>query len=301
MVHRTSRKRLGAGCGGRSAESLTVVAVGARRGLSGRGSVAGFLALQSVLGSSMRRSDAVSPGTPEQRALHRYVAYQASLPMAEIALPAAILGDPVVMRWVRERRIRVEVRTAGELVAVIGAGVHPAVMCVDPEAMTRPGLVSSVALGVGAVVVTSPDELDSVSAMVRRGRQGVVVRIAAETRSDSDDISAVARAALGSKYVRLVGLRCEIGTHDADFVSYPAAIGHMIAQMARIRSRYGIQLSVVWLGGGHVLPSSPSPRELNERAEEIDIALDDACVTMGFPRPTVVLATEPAIVTRWAA
>lgn len=256
---------------------------------------------QSVFGTSKHSATGETVTAREQQALNRYAAYQRTFPMAEIALPANALTNSRIAGWARAGDVLVDVRTRDELNTAIAAGIHPALMSVHAETMGAGALVSSVALGVGRFVIASTDEFAMLSAIVGSRRQGVDVRISEGSRKGQDEIDRVVGAVHQSRNLQLTGLRCEVGSRGGAFISYPAAIGHTVAHMTSIRRRCGLQLDRIWLAGGHDLPTYKSTRALNERAAEIDISLDDACTTMGFPRPTVILAAEPAIVSRWAA
>ena len=96
-------------------------------------------------------------------------------------------------------------------------------------------------------------------------------------------------------------MHCDVGSEEHDFVSYPAAIGHMITEMTQIRRHHGVVLTRLGLGGGRAVPSGDWTIELPELASQIDESLDDACATLRYPRPLVVLSPGLAIVEHDAA
>ena len=104
-----------------------------------------------------------------------------------------------------------------------------------------------------------------------------------------------------TRRLNLVGLHCDVGSEEHDFVSYPAAIGHMITEMTQIRRHHGVVLTRLGLGGGRAVPSGDWTIELPELASQIDESLDDACATLRYPRPLVVLSPGLAIVEHDAA
>src|SRR4249919_1920524 len=110
-------------------------------------------------------------------------------------------------------------------------------------------------------------------------------------RFDSNESDRAIAAVLDHEWLNLTGLHCEVGSQDHDFVSYPAAIGHMIAEMARVRRNHRVVLTRLGLGGGRAVPSGDWAVELPQLAAQIDDSLDDACGTLRFPRPLVVLST----------
>jgi diaminopimelate decarboxylase len=61
--------------------------------------------------------------------------------------------------------------------------------------------------------------------------------------------------------------------------------------MADIRTRHGVILTELNIGGGHGIPYVPGDPELDvvELADVIDDALDAACAAERFPRPAIVV------------
>jgi diaminopimelate decarboxylase len=115
---------------------------------------------------------------------------------------------------------------------------------------------------------------------------------------DADD---AVGAVLDGRRLDLIGLQCEIGSREHDFISYPAAIGHMIAAMTHIRERHDVVLGRLVLGGGRAVPAGDWAVQLPKLASEIDESLDDACATLRFPRPRVGVSAGLAILGQEAA
>jgi diaminopimelate decarboxylase len=130
---------------------------------------------------------------------------------------------------------------------------------------------------------------------------GVAHRVPVGFRFDSNESDTAIAAVLDHEWLNLVGLHCEVGSQDHDFVSYPAAIGHMIAEMTHIQRNHRVLLTRLGLGGGRAVPSGDWLVELPHLAAQIDDSLDDACGTLRFPRPLVVLSTGLEIIGRSAA
>ena len=120
-------------------------------------------------------------------------------------------------------------------------------------------------------------------------------------RFDSNESDTAIAAVLEHEWLNLAGMHCEVGSQDHDFVSDPAAIGHMIAEMTHVRRNRGVVLTRLGVGGGRAIPSGDWAVELPQLAAQIDDSLDDACGTLRFPRPLVVLSTGLGIVGRSAA
>jgi diaminopimelate decarboxylase len=130
---------------------------------------------------------------------------------------------------------------------------------------------------------------------------GVADRVPVGFRFDSNESDTAIAAVLDHEWLNLVGLHCEVGSQDHDFVSYPAAIGHMIAEMTHIQRNHRVVLTRLGLGGGRAVPPGDWMVELPQLAAQIDDSLDDACGTLRFPRPLVVLSTGLEIIGRNAA
>ncbi|WP_049745202.1 LysA protein [Mycolicibacterium goodii] len=206
------------------------------------------------------------------------------LGVVELALPAITLRDNAIARWVRERSVAVEVRDGHELAIARSADVHPMRMTAHADGLSADELVfCSAGLGVGRVVVTTADHVDVLAAT--RRRQPVLMG-ALRRR--------VARAIFDCPTVDVVGIYRDVDHAQHHCVSYPSAVGAMLAEMSRIRRDHGVMLTRIALGGRH-LTFGAGPGELSEVAAAVDETLDDACATLRFPRPSVVVSASPTV------
>jgi diaminopimelate decarboxylase len=265
--------------------------------------------------SGVRQSVAHEPDSPDRVALRRCEIYRKSFPMTEIALPAYALRNLAVSKWVRDQRLAVDVCTGKELAVAIAAGIHPLRLTVYADRMTESELRATANLEPGRLAVSSRSQIELLASTVERRTQGVVICVTdvnapllavAGTekrgfRFDSIELDRAVEAVLGAKRLNLLGLHCDVGSEENGFVSYPAAIGHMITEMTHIRRHHGVALTRLGLGGGRAVPSGDWTVELPELASQIDESLDDACATLRYPRPLVVLSPGLAIVEHDAA
>lgn len=265
--------------------------------------------------ASVRHTVAHGPDSPERAALRRCERYRKSFPMTEIALPAYALRNLAVSKWARDERLAIDVRTGKELAVAIAAGIHPARLIVHADRMTDSELRATANLEPGRVVVNSTSQIELLATTIERWTQGVVVCVtddnapdltvagaeASGFRLDSKELDRAVGEVLAAKRLNLLGLHCDVGSDEHDFVSYPAAIGHMITEMTQIRRHHSVVLTRLGLGGGRAVPSGDWTFELPELATQIDESLDDACATMRYPRPLIVLSPGLAIVEHDAA
>jgi len=265
-------------------------------------------------GFAARHTVSGEPDPLERAVLHRCETYRKSFPMTEIALPAYALRNLPVARWARDQRLAIDVCTGKEFAVAIAAGIHPARMTVHADRLSDSELRATANLEPGRVVVNSMSQIELLASAVGR-TQGVVICVTDVNalvltvtgtekrgfRFDSTELERAIEAVLAAKRLNLLGLHCDVGSEENDFVSYPAAIGHMITEMSQIRRHHAVVVTRLGLGGGWAVPCGDWTTELPELASQIDESLDDACATVRYPRPLVVLSPGLAIVEHDAA
>jgi diaminopimelate decarboxylase len=241
---------------------------------------------------------------PTDQDLQRCELYRKSFAMAEIALPAGALRNRSVAKWVRDQHVAVDLRAGEDLAIAIAAGIHPSRLTLHADGVSESDLRVAAQLGIGVIRVGTMAQIE-VLAKVDHRRQGIVVCLTdADTgsfRYDSLELDHAVGAVMTGSRFNLVGLHCDVGSQEHDFISYPAAVGQMITAMAQIRRYHRIVLTRVGLGGGRVVPMGDWAVELPEVAIQIEQSLDDACATFRYPRPLVVLSPGLAIVEHDAA
>jgi diaminopimelate decarboxylase len=263
--------------------------------------------LSSVLTGNADDIHATAGLSADQQDIQRYKAYRRFFPMMQVALPAMALNSQGAAKWARDHRVAIDVHTGEELAVAIAAGVQLARMTVFADALSQSELRAVAKLGVGRVVAGSVREVEVLRSVVCQQAQGVVIGMTSGNhqprggfRFDSNEADAAVAAVIDHEWLNLIGLHCEVGPMERDFVSYPAAIGHMIGEMSQIRRNHGDLLTRLGLGGGRTVPSGDWTVELPRLATQIDVALDDACAALRFPRPSVVLSAGPEILERSA-
>jgi diaminopimelate decarboxylase len=250
----------------------------------------------SLLPAIRRHPAAEPPG--EQEAVRRCATTQRALGTVELALPASALADSAVARWAREHGVTVGVRTSQELGVALAAGILPMRMTVQAGGLNANELLFCTAnLGVGRVVVDSGSQIEQLASVKWRA-QRVLVGVTRRGEGggfgfDTHEATEAYSTVLDCPRLDLVGLYSEIGPDEHHFVSYPAAIGDMLAEIAQIRRDHGVVLTRIGLGG-HGFTFGDGRGDLADVATAVDETLDDACATLRFPRPVVTVLAEPA-------
>ncbi|WP_082940004.1 hypothetical protein [Mycolicibacterium peregrinum] len=246
--------------------------------------------------------------------LMRYQDYRRAFRTAEVPLPAAVLGNRAVAKWARHQHVSIDVRSGADIAGVVAASIPLSHVTVFADGLRESELHAAANLGFGRIVASTVQQIEILRSVVVQ-RQNVVIRMSDASvttraltgaaprgfRFDSHESDVAMAAVIGHDRLNLVGLHCDIGTGDDDFISYPAAIGQMIAEMAQVRHDHGVLLTRLGLGCGRIIPPATWAAELQRIATEIDESLDDACGTLRFPRPLVVLSAPVAVGGRNAA
>lgn len=279
--------------------------------------------LTNVLSAQTPRARAAVSGTdafrsptgdPRDDDLVRYRDYRRAFRAAEVPLPAAALSSRTVAKWARDHQVSIDVRSGADVAAVVAASIPPSHVTVFADGLSLSELSAAANLGFGRIVAGTVQQIEILRSVVTQ-EQGVVIRMSDASvtmraltgsapcgfRFDSNESDIAMAAVIGHDRLNLVGLHCDIGTGDDDFISYPAAIGQMVAEMTQVRHDHGVLLTRIGLGCGRIVPPVTWAAELRRVATEIDESLDDACGTLRFPRPLVALSTAVAIGGRTAA
>jgi len=204
--------------------------------------------------------------------------------------------------------LAVDVRSMTELYGAISSGIHPSLITVHTDSLTVAEVQRVATLGVSRVVLGTLGNIDDVGDADDEGKQNVLLRMrpqgAAAGRPglvfDSHEADLAVTQVLKHRRLNLVGLHCDVGSAEDDFVSYPAAVGDMIAQMEHIRRQHGLLLTCLGIGGGTFF-ATDDEHPLCELIARVDESVDDACATLRFPRPVVVIAAGTEVIGQVAA
>jgi diaminopimelate decarboxylase len=235
--------------------------------------------------------------TEAQRELTEYQTVRHRMRFGDIALPAEALRNEQIAAWVKRRGILVDASSRAQMRLGLSTGVLPVRIAAHAHALTPQDVLFAASMGLGYLVVDTPRHIELLSSVAAR-RQNVVVHLSG---SGVHRTAGVVDSVMTAKRLNLVGLRCAIGPVDQGFVSCPAGIGHLIGEMARIHREHRVVVSRLFLAIGHTAPASDGCDDLADVASQIDESLDDACATLRFPRPAVVVSTSLDVTDRRAA
>ena len=222
--------------------------------------------------------------------------YRAALPEARMVYAGKALLTTAVARWGAEEGAGLGVCSRGELATALLAGVDPNQIVMHGIATTSGELCRAAHAGVGRIIVNSPTEVALLAAGVRQP-QAVQIRVSPDIDGHAAD---AIQQAVDQPLLNLVGLYCHVGRQVTDASLYGEAIRQMVPLMAEVRSRHGVILTELNIGGGQGVPyvSGDPELDLDALRDFIDDALDASCAAERFPRPTSVVEPGRAISAR---
>ncbi|OBF25017.1 diaminopimelate decarboxylase [Mycobacterium sp. ACS4331] len=241
--------------------------------------------------------------------------YRALVPNAAIVYAGKSLLTPTIASWAAEEQVGIDVCSEGELAAALHGGFDPARIVLHGNAKPPSLLRQATAAHVGRIVIDSPIEIAFLACETPRP-QPVLIRVTPDidihghasvttgvtdqkfgfALADGHAEQAVARIIKQPQLI-LAGVHCHLGSQIADPDLYREAVGRLIAFMADVRSRYGITLNELNLGGGHAIAyrSGDPTLHLAELSATVDDALEQACISERFPKPRIVIEPGRAI------
>lgn len=164
-------------------------------------------------------------------------------------------------RWIAEHGIGCYVASARELKIALLAGFRPARILLGGSRKSVADREAAYACG-AAVVVGTLAEIDTVAAHAPSG-QRVYVRVVSSAagrghvrygfRLGSGAALAAISAVLASPNLVLAGLDCSVGHQLSRFGAFEGCLREALAFCAVIRSRLGVTIAAVNLGGGHAV------------------------------------------------
>jgi diaminopimelate decarboxylase len=238
---------------------------------------------------------------------------------ADVVYAAKALCVTGVLQIAAQAGLSVDVATGGELATALQAGVPSDRLVVHGNNKSEQELRAALAAGAGRIVVDSFDELDRLERLTRqldtqadvllRITPGVMATTHAFVQTGQDDSKfgftlssglaglAVERV-LDVDRLRLRGLHCHIGSQIDQAADFAAAAERLVAMLADLDHRHGVQMDELDLGGGVGIAytDEDSPLDPVAWARAGRDAVERAVAARGLPRVRVLVEPGRAIV-----
>ena len=245
-------------------------------------------------------------------------AYADAFRGAEVAYAAKAFLCRAMAEWIAQEGLSLDVCSAGELAVARSVSFPASRIVLQGNAKTPNDLQAAIDYRVGRIVIDSAVEIVRLVAL-SRWRQRVLIRVTPDV--DAHTHPAVATGVEDQKFgfsvtsgaaadavrkvfthpeLELVGLHCHLGSQITRPQAYELAAARLVRLMAAVRSRHGVTLAELNLGGGHAVPyvAGDEPFSLSGFADRIRRVIKAECNAHRLPVPRLTIEPGRAIVSR---
>ena len=219
-----------------------------------------------------------------------------------------------VARWIKEEGIGIDVCTGGELAVALAGGIDPKKIEVHGNNKSMAEIERAVQVGVKTIVIDSLFEIERVAAAATKHgvRQAVMLRLTPGVEAHThesistahEDVkfgfsiasgaaSVAVTEVLSHGSLELLGFHCHVGSQIFGTDSFELAATRIIALMAECKSKHGIELPELDLGGGYAIAYMPG--DVTVEPEDVLPALSAVvkreCAAAGLALP--IISIEP--------
>jgi diaminopimelate decarboxylase len=219
-----------------------------------------------------------------------------------------------VARWIKEEGIGIDVCTGGELAVALAGGIDPKKIEVHGNNKSVAEIERAVQVGVKTIVIDSLFEIERVAAAATKYgvRQAVMLRLTPGVEAHThesistahEDVkfgfsiasgaaSVAVTEVLSHGSLELLGFHCHVGSQIFGTDSFELAATRIIALMAECKSKHGIELPELDLGGGYAIAYMPG--DVTVEPEDVLPALSAVvkreCAAAGLALP--IISIEP--------
>jgi diaminopimelate decarboxylase len=265
------------------------------------------------------RDLAADHGTPaffldEEDLRSRCRDYREAFGAATVFYAAKAFLTRAVARWVADEGLGIDVCTGGELAVALQAGFSGERILFHGNNKSVEELAAALEAGVGRIVVDSFDEIERLQHLAQEWgvRQRVLVRATVGVEAHTHEFIATAhedqkfgfslvdgdvheavRRVLEAPALELAGVHSHIGSQIFDTAGFEVAAHRVVALLAEIRDRHGLELPELNLGGGLGIAytSSDDPADVVAVARSLRRIVERECASYRLGVPT--LAIEP--------
>ncbi|MBG6181306.1 diaminopimelate decarboxylase [Arthrobacter sp. CAN_A1] len=227
-----------------------------------------------------------------------------------------------VAHWVAEEGLRLDTCSGGELAIAMRAGIPGEHLGLHGNNKSDAELGRALDLNLGRIVVDSLPELERLAALAaaRRITANVMLRLTPGVHASTHEFIATAHedqkfglsladdgaspatqavaAALNHQSVNLLGVHCHIGSQIFESEGFELAARRLLAFLAQVRDRHGIELPELDLGGGYGIAyiETDKPRPPAEIAAAMADVVRSTCAELGLRVPRISIEPGRAIV-----
>ena len=219
-----------------------------------------------------------------------------------------------IARWIKEEGIGIDVCTGGELAVALAGGIDPKKIEVHGNNKSVAEIERAVQVGVKTIVIDSLFEIERVAAAATKHgvRQAVMLRLTPGVEAHThesistahEDVkfgfsiasgaaSVAVTEVLSHGSLELLGFHCHVGSQIFGTDSFELAATRIIALMAECKSKHGIELPELDLGGGYAIAYMPG--DVTVEPEDVLPALSAVvkreCAAAGLALP--IISIEP--------
>lgn len=219
-----------------------------------------------------------------------------------------------IARWIQEEGIGIDVCTGGELAVALAGGIDPKKIEVHGNNKSVAEIERAVQVGVKTIVIDSLFEIERVAAAATKYgvRQAVMLRLTPGVEAHTHESISTAHEdvkfgfsiasgaaavavteVLSHTSLELLGFHCHVGSQIFGTDSFELAATRIIALMAECKSKYGIELPELDLGGGYAIAYMPG--DVTVEPEDVLPALSAVvkreCAAAGLALP--IISIEP--------
>ncbi|WP_308468233.1 diaminopimelate decarboxylase [Rathayibacter soli] len=220
-----------------------------------------------------------------------------------------------IARWVSDAGLNIDVCSGGELAVVLAAGVDPQRLGFHGNNKSVAEIDRAVAVGVGAIVIDSEQEIARVAAAARK--HGVVQRVRLRVNSGVhahtheflatahedqkfgvplDQAQRLGSAIRAESSLSFLGLHCHIGSQIFGSDGFAESAARVLDVHARLLADGPVPELNLGGGFGIAYTSVDEPLVLAQLASQIAGAVAASCDRLGIPVPTVAFEPGRAIV-----
>ncbi|MHA7153560.1 diaminopimelate decarboxylase [Arthrobacter sp. TMN-50] len=227
-----------------------------------------------------------------------------------------------IAHWVAEEGLRLDTCSGGELAIAMRAGIPGEHLGLHGNNKSDAELGRALDLNLGRIVVDSLPELERLAALAAARGTGanVMLRLTPGVHASThefiatahedqkfglsladDDASPAAQAvaaALNHPSINLLGVHCHIGSQIFESEGFELAARRLLAFLAQVRDRHGIELPELDLGGGYGIAYTEAdrPRPPAGIATAMADVVRSTCAELGLTVPRISIEPGRAIV-----